>query len=65
MKFSRLRVNNYEIVGDLSVCKVSKYFSFQGYACPWPRHVLEYWERRNDKNVLFLRYEDVIKVYTF
>ncbi|XP_053373343.1 amine sulfotransferase-like [Mercenaria mercenaria] len=32
-----------------------------GYACPWPRHVLEYWERRDEKNVLFVRYEDVIK----
>ncbi|XP_053378997.1 sulfotransferase 4A1-like [Mercenaria mercenaria] len=30
------------------------------YACPWPRHLLEYWERRNDKNVLFLRYEDIV-----
>ncbi|XP_060565968.1 sulfotransferase 4A1-like [Ruditapes philippinarum] len=33
----------------------------KGYACPWPRHVLEYWERRNNKNILFLKYEDVIK----
>lgn len=29
--------------------------------CPWPRHVLKYWERRNDSNVLFLKYENLIK----
>ncbi|XP_053373339.1 sulfotransferase 4A1-like [Mercenaria mercenaria] len=40
---------------------VDTFVNGTGYACPWPRHVLEYWERRDDKNVLFLRYEDVIK----
>ncbi|XP_060554287.1 sulfotransferase 4A1-like [Ruditapes philippinarum] len=35
------------------------------YACPWPRHLLEYWERRNDKNVLFLRFEDIVAVIRF
>ncbi|XP_053373334.1 amine sulfotransferase-like [Mercenaria mercenaria] len=29
--------------------------------CPWPRHVLKYWERRNDSNVLFLKYEELVK----
>ncbi|XP_060595287.1 sulfotransferase 1C4-like [Ruditapes philippinarum] len=33
----------------------------KGLFCPWPRHVLKYWERRNDNNVLFLKYEDLIK----
>lgn len=28
---------------------------------PWTRHVLEYWQRRNEENVLFLTYEDVVK----
>ncbi|XP_060595994.1 sulfotransferase 4A1-like [Ruditapes philippinarum] len=32
-----------------------------GLYCPWPRHVTEFWQRRNDKNVLFLKYDDVIK----
>ncbi|XP_045175759.2 amine sulfotransferase-like [Mercenaria mercenaria] len=32
-----------------------------GIFCPWPRHVTEYWERRDDKNVLFLKYENVTK----
>ncbi|XP_060597875.1 sulfotransferase 1C2-like [Ruditapes philippinarum] len=40
---------------------IDTFVNGKGYACPWPRHVLEYWERRNDKNVLFLRYENVIK----
>ncbi|XP_053374487.1 amine sulfotransferase-like isoform X2 [Mercenaria mercenaria] len=31
------------------------------YACPWPKHVLGYWERKDDGHVLLLRYEDVIK----
>lgn len=31
------------------------------YACPWPRHVLEFWDRRNDRHVLFLKYEDAIR----
>lgn len=31
------------------------------YACPWTRHVLEYWERRNDGHVLFLKYNDIIR----
>ncbi|KAL4224763.1 Sulfotransferase domain [Mactra antiquata] len=37
---------------------IEKFIDETGYACPWTRHVLEYWERRNDGNVLFLRYED-------
>ncbi|KAL4222665.1 Sulfotransferase domain [Mactra antiquata] len=32
-----------------------------GYLCPWPKHLLGYWERRNDSHVLFLKYEDVVK----
>ncbi|XP_045170293.1 sulfotransferase 4A1-like [Mercenaria mercenaria] len=31
------------------------------YACPWTRHVLEYWERRNDGNILFLKYEEIVR----
>ncbi|XP_053378999.1 amine sulfotransferase-like [Mercenaria mercenaria] len=31
------------------------------FACPWPRHVLEYWSRRDDPNVPFFRFEDVVK----
>lgn len=29
--------------------------------CPWTRHVLKYWERRNDSNLLFLKYEELVK----
>lgn len=29
--------------------------------CPWPDHVLGYWNRRNDPQVLFVKYEDVVK----
>ncbi|XP_053373145.1 sulfotransferase 1C2-like isoform X2 [Mercenaria mercenaria] len=32
-----------------------------GYACPWTRHVLEYWERQNASQVLFLKYEEVVR----
>lgn len=31
------------------------------YACPWPKHVLGYWQRKDDPKVLFLRYEDIVK----
>lgn len=31
------------------------------YAGPWWTHVREYWEHRNDKNLLFLKFEDVSK----
>lgn len=37
---------------------------FAAYACPWPKHVLGYWDRKDDPHVLFLRYEDVVKVST-
>ncbi|XP_053373512.1 sulfotransferase 4A1-like [Mercenaria mercenaria] len=30
--------------------------------CPWTRHVLGYWEKRNDSNVLFLKYEEEVRV---
>lgn len=33
----------------------------KGLHCPWPRHVLKYWEKRNDVKLLFLKYEDMIK----
>ena len=29
---------------------------------PWTRHVREYWERRNDGNILFLKFEETVKV---
>ncbi|XP_060576816.1 sulfotransferase 1E1-like isoform X2 [Ruditapes philippinarum] len=32
------------------------------YACPWPQHVLGYWEKKDEPQVLFLRFEDVVKV---
>ncbi|XP_060556050.1 amine sulfotransferase-like [Ruditapes philippinarum] len=31
------------------------------YACPWPQHVLGYWEKKDEPQVLFLRFEDVVK----
>ncbi|XP_060579886.1 sulfotransferase 1B1-like isoform X2 [Ruditapes philippinarum] len=31
------------------------------YACPWPQHVLGYWERKDAPQLLFLRFEDVVK----
>ncbi|XP_045164645.2 sulfotransferase 4A1-like [Mercenaria mercenaria] len=40
---------------------VDEFVNGTGLFCPWPRHVLEFWERRIDKNVLFLKYEDVVK----
>ncbi|XP_060572025.1 sulfotransferase 4A1-like [Ruditapes philippinarum] len=41
---------------------VDTFVNGTGHNCPWPRHVLEFWERRNDKNVLFLKYEEVVHV---
>ncbi|XP_060569547.1 sulfotransferase 1E1-like [Ruditapes philippinarum] len=32
-----------------------------GISCPWPKHLLEFWEKRKDRNVLFLKYEEVVK----
>ncbi|XP_060569479.1 sulfotransferase 1E1-like [Ruditapes philippinarum] len=40
---------------------VDSFINGTGHNCPWPRHVLEFWERRNDKNVLFLKYEEVVR----
>lgn len=40
---------------------VESFVNGTGLFCPWPRHVLEFWDRRNDKNVLFLQYEHVVK----
>lgn len=31
------------------------------FACPWPKHILGYWEHRHEPHMLFLRYEDLIK----
>ncbi|XP_053404524.1 sulfotransferase 1E1-like [Mercenaria mercenaria] len=46
--------NNFEKFVDAFVSGTGPY-------CPWPRHVLEFWERRNNKNVLFLKYEEVVR----
>ncbi|KAL4225036.1 hypothetical protein ACF0H5_015731 [Mactra antiquata] len=40
---------------------VEEFINGTGFACPWTRHVLEYWNKRNDDNVLFLKYEDISK----
>ena len=29
---------------------------------PWTLHVKQYWENRKEENILFLKYEDIIKV---
>lgn len=29
--------------------------------CPWPRHILKFWERRTDEHLLFLKFEDIVK----
>ncbi|KAL4233033.1 Sulfotransferase domain [Mactra antiquata] len=39
---------------------IEEFVNGTGLGCPWPRHLLEYWEKRNE-NVLFLKYEEVIK----
>lgn len=40
---------------------VQAFIDGKGLHCPWPRHVLKYWEKRNDVKLLFLKYEDMIK----
>lgn len=37
------------------------YFRFQVPFCPYWTNVKQYWEKRNDDNVLFLKYEDFHK----
>lgn len=32
---------------------------------PWWRHVREFWEIREQDNVLFLKYEDIVQVFGF
>ncbi|XP_063964842.1 sulfotransferase 1B1-like [Lytechinus pictus] len=39
----------------------STIFTDQFFYGAWDRHVLSYWKLRNDKNVLFLKYEDMKK----
>ena len=29
---------------------------------PWWRHVLEFWNKRQEENILFIKYEDLQKV---
>ncbi|KAL4225037.1 hypothetical protein ACF0H5_015732 [Mactra antiquata] len=38
---------------------IEEFIAGTGFACPWTKHVLEYWSRRDDSNVLFLKYEEV------
>ncbi|XP_060595160.1 sulfotransferase 4A1-like [Ruditapes philippinarum] len=40
---------------------VDAFVSGTGHNGSWSRHVLEFWQRRNDPNVLFLKYEDIVK----
>ena len=37
-------------------------FDVSVYSGPWGRHVREYWEHRNDGNILFLQFEKLIQV---
>ena len=32
---------------------------------PWWSHVLEFWEKRNEDNILFIKYEDLQRVSLF
>ena len=40
----------------LNMCNISV------YAGPWWTHVRQYWDHKNDENILFLKYEDTNKV---
>lgn len=40
---------------------VDAFVSGTGHNGSWSKHVLEFWKRRDDKSVLFLKYEDMIK----
>jgi len=48
------------------VCEVANYNYFIIYVSvaysPWSDHVLDFWNLREDPNVLFLTYEDMIEV---
>lgn len=43
-------------VVDTGLCVIPVLFS------PWVDHVREFWERRNDENILFITYEDLAAV---
>ncbi|XP_045170042.2 sulfotransferase 4A1-like [Mercenaria mercenaria] len=40
---------------------IDAFINGTGFSCPWSKHLLEFWEKRNDEHVLFLKYEEVVK----
>lgn len=54
------------MVTGQGVCELAKYDYFIIFVSvaysPWSDHVLDFWNLKDDPNVLFLTYEDMIEV---
>ncbi|XP_060606309.1 amine sulfotransferase-like [Ruditapes philippinarum] len=58
MDYAKMLEEEFSTFDDFVHCFVK---GIKLYRCPWQRHVQEYWEHKNDSNVLFLQYEVVVE----
>ena len=52
----------YQDFGNIQLEITYAFVILTAYSAPWWRHVKDYWELRDDPNMLVLKYESAVKV---